>query len=217
MIFMVVKPKKSQWLEPLNSTKDQDYLTISQRMNQRFKNLAVSEIDISFCKTSVNNSSQITASMLPASMRNIGRVLGGEVKNEPIPWQVSIGQRVGGYGDYEHICGGAILDMHTVITAAQCIAFRNTYEMFVLAGTSSLNTTIKPIQIQETLINLEHVYDFLTLEHDIVVIKTKEPLNQNNMKVEPICLPSSNKPVTEGSQCFVSGWGKMSKQSKLRR
>ena len=86
--------------------------------------------------------------MLPASMRNIGRVLGGEVKNEPIPWQVSIGQRIGGYGDYEHICGGAILDMHTVITAAQCIAFRNTYEMFVLAGTSSLNTTIKPIQIK---------------------------------------------------------------------
>ena len=50
MIFMVVKPKKSQWLEPLNSTKDQDYLTISQRINQRFKNLAVSDIEI-ICKT----------------------------------------------------------------------------------------------------------------------------------------------------------------------
>ena len=47
MTFMVVKPKKSQWLEPLNSTKDQDYLTISQRINQRFKNLAVSDIEIS--------------------------------------------------------------------------------------------------------------------------------------------------------------------------
>ena len=155
--------------------------------------------------------------MLPASMRNIGRVLGGEIKNEPIPWQVSIGQRVGGYGEYEHICGGAILDMHTVVTAAQCIAFRNTYEMFVLAGTSTLNTTIKPIQIKETLIMAPpHVFDYITLEHDIVVIKTKEPLNQSNEKVEPICLPSSNKPITEGTQCFVSGWGKRSKQSKLQ-
>ena len=155
--------------------------------------------------------------MLPASMRNIGRVLGGEIKNEPIPWQVSIGQRVGGYGEYEHICGGAILDMHTVLTAAQCIAFRNTYEMFVLAGTSTLNTTIKPIQIKETLImKPPRVFDYITLEHDIVVIKTKEPLNQNDVKIEPICLPSSNKPITEGTQCFVSGWGKRSKQSKLQ-
>ena len=155
--------------------------------------------------------------MLPASMRNIGRVLGGEIKNEPIPWQVSIGQRVGGYGEYEHICGGAILDMHTVVTAAQCIAFRNTYEMFVLAGTSTLNTTIKPVQIKETLImKPPRVFDYITLEHDIVVIKTKEPLNQNDVKIEPICLPSSNKPITEGTQCFVSGWGKRSKQSKLQ-
>ena len=49
-----------------------------------------------------------------------------------------------------------------------------------------------------------------------VVIKTKEPLNQNDVKIEPICLPSSNKPITEGTQCFVSGWGKRSKQSKLQ-
>ena len=47
MMSTVVKPKKNQWLEHLNSTKDQDYLTISQRINQRFKNLAVSDIEIS--------------------------------------------------------------------------------------------------------------------------------------------------------------------------
>ena len=149
-------------------------------------------------------------------MDKMDRVLGGQVKNEPIPWQVSIGQRIGGYGEYEHICGGAILDMHTVVTAATCIAFRNNYETFLLAGTSSLNTTIKPMPIAKTPINLEQKYDFLSLEHDIILIKTKEPLHQNDpaMKVEPICLPSSNKPIPEGTQCYVSGWGKRSKQSK---
>ena len=57
-------------------------------------------------------------------------IVGGQIADSPIPWQVSL-QEIGG----SHFCGGTILDTFTILSAAHCFNGRDLMNgYFIRAG-----------------------------------------------------------------------------------
>ncbi|XP_004449084.1 putative serine protease 45 [Dasypus novemcinctus] len=117
------------------------------------------------------------------------------------PWEVSL--RL----ENEHVCGGALIDRHWVVTAAHCI--QGTKEYSVLLGTSKL----KPLDFTGTLsipvkdIILHPKYWGRTfILNDIALLRLQSPASFSEY-VQPICLPEPGFLLKVGAQCWVTGWG----------
>ena len=55
---------------------------------------------------------------------------------------------------------------------------------------------------------LHEQYDSSNFDYDIAMIKLSSPISYTE-RVKPICLPSSGLDFSAGTQCFVTGWGKL--------
>ena len=135
------------------------------------------------------------------------RIIGGRPMSKPIPWQVSIGYKIE-YNKFIHFCGGVILNMKTIISAAHC--FPNwSIPIYVKAGIKDTTLKTPTIKIVKTIFYSLSRYNSTTKAQDIVLLKLEKSLQSINMEdsIQPICLPDSKKQIETGQSCYVSGWG----------
>nr|AYV99620.1 venom polypeptide [Dolopus genitalis] len=147
----------------------------------------------------------------------IQRIVGGtDAKEKEFPYSVSIRrtefEEMFGYGN--HICGGALIDNQTVITAAHCVFDKfgnflgqpNSYTIAVGSIYRSFRETHEVVRTSKKII-VHPEYSMDTMYNDIALIHLNESIPIDGAYVNPV--PLATKSFPEESPCVVSGWGHM--------
>ena len=133
-----------------------------------------------------------------------------------IPWHVRLEIPViypfqypsPGENEFLH-CSGTILDKNTVLTSANCVEFaiQNSSDYLVFAGfVDKWDQATQRILVNQTFIH-PHFDPVVALTGNIAVLKLKTPLDFENGKVQPACLPESDLHPIKGEIVVTSGWG----------
>lgn len=153
-------------------------------------------------KQEKNRFSAIFAEMggLQKMARGSERIIGGNATTiESFPWIVSI-QAFG-----QHSCGGSIISVNRILTAAHCTANVPLSAIQVRAG--STNNEIDGQLIQVTGIINHQEYDSWTLNNDISVMWIASSLNLTQPGFAIIPMPDQGSGVATGGIAQVAGWG----------
>jgi len=130
------------------------------------------------------------------------RIIHGDMaESDRFPWTVHlrvIGQ--GGYGT----CGGALIAKDTVLTAAHCIPPKQQIKgIIVTAGETRPRDATRKDQYLAVSVRPHKDYFHALTGDDIMILKLDRPVEN----VTPICLPEENEDISEGTKCYVAGWG----------
>lgn len=137
------------------------------------------------------------------------RIIGGTpAPDQGFPWQVSIG--ISGMPfDQGHFCGGSLIDINWVLTAAHCIT-KSPELMQIKYGSNYLSQGGKVLQVKEILVH--EGWNPKTFENDIALIRLKD--SASGTPIEPI----SDKEVdlfSPGVIGIATGWGLTSEGGKI--
>ncbi|XP_065676465.1 serine protease 55-like [Hydra vulgaris] len=141
---------------------------------------------------------------------NLARVVGGTKSTiGEWPWMAMILIKKFD-GPFEPSCGGVLLGLDWIITAAHCVAdVANKNDILVRLGVLERSKKLK--QTQEFSISDVYVHPQYKTEkeynNDVAMIKLKKPAMVNHF-VESICILNNHK-FSHGDQCFIAGWGKV--------
>lgn len=148
------------------------------------------------------------ANALPQNA-GVERIIGGEIADRgQFPYQVSLRYARQVWDDslqtnvtrYRHSCGGSILNVRWIITAAHCTQ-RGIHGMIIVTGALNINDTDGIRYPVAQIIN--HPAFGKDLSNDIALIRTRWAIQLNN-QVQPIHISRSL--ANEGT-AVVSGWG----------
>ncbi|NWU22756.1 ACRO protein, partial [Dyaphorophyia castanea] len=146
--------------------------------------------------------------------RGMTRVVGGtSAKAGAWPWLVSIQDpSVPGTG---HLCGGSLISIQWVLTAAHCFAeARNLSTMRLLIGATQLTEPGPGAEmrlIKRLLVHKE--YDASNQRNDIALLELNEPV-QCSPYIQLACVPNATLSMAELGTCYVAGWGATTARSQ---
>lgn len=150
---------------------------------------------------------------LVASATNDPQVIGGKkAKPGEVPYQVAIIQISGS----RLVCGGALLDLQTVLTAAHCVDGYSAEQICVLAGSVTLQTCA-----QKNVLRIDRHPDarpnpaFPSASKvwfdDIALLKLKQDVSDNDPNIATIDFVRSEQEekafMSASSVYVVAGWG----------
>lgn len=139
------------------------------------------------------------------------QIVGGE-ETQPLefPWQISLQQILTPGGDWEHVCGGALINDQYIATAAHCVEDDPTpSEYRVKVGEHRLyqdDPHERLVEISEVTIHPKRNAD--TENYDYAILKLETPLDFGgaDSALMPVCLPDENQSF-QGQTCTATGWG----------
>ncbi|EFY95009.2 Peptidase cysteine/serine, trypsin-like protein [Metarhizium robertsii ARSEF 23] len=137
------------------------------------------------------------------------RIIGGEeAKGGDFPFIVSIGSSAEGLSS--HICGGALLDNTTVLTAARCL--RDAY--YVRAGTKDMSKSAVVGKLDFVVAHPDYKRGpprrghFPSAVNDIAILKLSTPIQQSESnKIQYATLPEDDSDPLVNSIAVTAGWG----------
>lgn len=131
------------------------------------------------------------------------RIVGGTpVPIAQAPWQVSIS--AGGT-----LCGGALINIDWVVTAAHCVAGVSPASLAVYSGIDQLSQRSTENRSSVSNIVIHPDWNGTIFRADIALLQLSAPLTLTE-RIQLIALPSSVDPATwpaQGTQAVISGWG----------
>lgn len=141
-------------------------------------------------------------SVLTPKSRLDGRIVGGvEIDIRDAPWQITI-QSMG-----RHLCGGSIIGAKWILTAAHCTTSQevqsNPEKIVIKSGTS--------LYPEGAISKVNRIVDHpkwnkKTLDYDFALLELETELKLGETR-KVIKLADSTNHYSDGSMCFVSGWG----------
>nr|XP_037859979.1 serine protease 44-like isoform X2 [Chlorocebus sabaeus]XP_037859980.1 serine protease 44-like isoform X2 [Chlorocebus sabaeus] len=133
----------------------------------------------------------------------VSRIIGGlPALNRKWPWQVSLQTQD------KHLCGASLIDRRWVLTAAHCVFSDLEYK--VKLGDTNLNAgSENALVIPVKDIIFPSNFDFASLTNDIALALLAYSVNYSS-HIQPVCLPKELFEVETGTECWVTGWGRVS-------
>ncbi|XP_054637834.1 chymotrypsin-like elastase family member 2A isoform X2 [Dunckerocampus dactyliophorus] len=143
---------------------------------------------------------------LPTYPPAVDRVVAGvDVRPYSWPWQVSL--QSDSSGRWSHVCGGTLITLEWVLTAAHCIS-HSTYRVEV--GKHSLEASEENSITRGVSHSITHEdYNIFLSRNDIALIKLSSPVVSSDT-IMPACLPQPNAVLSHGTACYITGWGRLS-------
>jgi secreted trypsin-like serine protease len=146
------------------------------------------------------------------------RIVGGSLAAAgQFPWQVALVDPGGIYGNDLYsgqFCGGSLIRLDWVLTAAHCVQYLGevtpSAQIRIAAGFLQLSAPGSALQLRSVEAVFVHPgYDEVSTDQDIALIKLSTPLTRT-ARVRPIALVTESQAATlvaAGKTVTVSGWG----------
>ncbi|XP_028907964.1 transmembrane protease serine 9 [Ornithorhynchus anatinus] len=117
------------------------------------------------------------------------------------PWQVSLWLR-----RKEHKCGAVLIADKWLLSAAHCFDIYSDPKMWVaFLGTPFLSGIDGRIE-KVFRIHKHPFYNVYTLDYDVALLELSTPVRFTSV-MKPICLPDHSHLFSEGTNCYITGWG----------
>lgn len=127
------------------------------------------------------------------------RIIGGmPASDQGYPWQVSIGKNDLPFNE-GHFCGGALIDVNWVLTAAHCVIGAPD-SMQIKYGSNYLSQGGKILQVRKAIVH--EGWNRKTNENDIALIRLENPVPS-----DIVIKPFANKEDLSGEISIATGWG----------
>ncbi|XP_026105345.1 transmembrane protease serine 4-like [Carassius auratus] len=134
------------------------------------------------------------------------RIVGGvDTEIEHWPWQVSL------QWNHQHVCGGALLSLRWIISAAHCFTGQ-TQELrrwTVVLGQTQVVAS-RGVSVEKIVVH--SYYSRLSNDYDIAMLKLTRPVTVGE-SILPVCLPPHQLSVKE--MLVVTGWGLLKEKGEL--
>lgn len=137
------------------------------------------------------------------------------------PWMIMILKYVKNRGN-EFICGGSLMSMKMVLTAAHCVKYIDKDSLLIRAGEydSRITYDLEPFPHQERHVVKIRIHPFYlanVLFNDVAILVLDEPF-EPAFNVAPVCVPGrllnfglTYANIYDKNRCIVAGWGKNEK------
>ncbi|XP_055836759.1 phenoloxidase-activating factor 2-like [Episyrphus balteatus] len=136
-----------------------------------------------------------------------------EAKFGEFPWMVAILNKIILSGKVLSLynCGGTLIALNVVLTAAHCVNVKQTKNYSVRAGEWEPNSDSEPYSHQERQVAgiiVHEKYNNRSLQNDIALLFLETSFDKAP-HINTICLPPASAYTNIGmSRCIASGWGK---------
>ncbi|XP_044726827.1 trypsin delta-like [Chrysoperla carnea] len=157
---------------------------------------------------------QTTRNNLKESSVPENRILNGQPATVgQFPYQVIV------YASNLNVCGGAVLNKNTIITAAQCLYYPDKNQLIpeneIKVGAGDVNSN--EINMKHFTVKSVHpheMYNQKTFKNDLAIIKINEIFwdESPTPNIQPIEIASTQ--YKSGTNCVLAGWGKTEPHSK---
>ncbi|NXC43723.1 TMPSC protease, partial [Penelope pileata] len=132
------------------------------------------------------------------------------------PWAVSLQLHQVGT-QFAHVCGGALVNENSVLTAGHCTTGRMDPDIWrAVLGTNHLwKSNRYTAKRSITRISVHPKFNKETFENDIALFKLHSAVYYSDY-IQPICLPSTHLYlyIDNETECFISGWGRIAEKGK---
>ncbi len=140
------------------------------------------------------------------------KIIGGKIA-DPNKWPWMAGIATQGKTDFEgQFCGASLIDKNWVLTAAHCVTDdeKEKNDLDVIINRARFDTTSgERIAVDKIIVH--PLYDNITLDNDIALIKLQQPSS-----FKPITVISSDSTLDKpGTDALTLGWGNISTVNKI--
>ncbi|XP_074519704.1 serine protease 33 [Halichoeres trimaculatus] len=150
--------------------------------------------------------------MLVANAQKCGRVpvlenriVGGTESREGAwPWVVDVTTQT---PTSRHVCGGSLIAINWVVSAAHCFVNPDVNEYLIYAGRHQqhgYNYHESAHSVKRIVIPYGYVEPHSG--NDLALVELSTPVTWSE-RVQPVCLPDSGTLFPGGLECYVAGWG----------
>ncbi|XP_078356255.1 transmembrane protease serine 9-like isoform X2 [Oculina patagonica] len=139
-------------------------------------------------------------------IRPHSRIVGGvNAKHGDWPWQVQL-RTTSGFP----YCGGSLVSPQWVVTATHCVQNKSPSSIVIRLGAHRrVNTVGSEQDIRVSKVITHPSYHKPTrYSHDIALLKLEKPAQRNRF-VNLVCLPHAVAEPSDGTKCWITGWGRL--------